>query len=127
MHSRCGEYKIRVRRVAVVVFFFQAEAGIRDKLVTGVQACALPICLGRGAAGAASAPVALPVPMQTPTPAPPSVAMIRLRRSIGGPPLVAADHRREAAWRKGRSGVIFGQARRRIAAWPGRRRTRWSC
>src|SRR5205823_11096049 len=28
-------------------FFFQAEDGIRDKLVTGVQTCALPICLGR--------------------------------------------------------------------------------
>src|SRR2546425_2582332 len=27
----------------VVFFFFQAEDGIRDKLVTGVQTCALPI------------------------------------------------------------------------------------
>src|SRR5438105_11025548 len=27
------------------VFFFQAEDGIRDPLVTGVQTCALPICL----------------------------------------------------------------------------------
>src|SRR6266496_4853474 len=26
------------------VFFFQAEAGIRDLYVTGVQTCALPIC-----------------------------------------------------------------------------------
>src|SRR5687767_15671870 len=25
------------------IFFFQAEDGIRDKLVTGVQTCALPI------------------------------------------------------------------------------------
>src|SRR5438552_13051481 len=29
--------------VARVVFFFQAEDGIRDDLVTGVQTCALPI------------------------------------------------------------------------------------
>src|SRR5689334_23798655 len=29
------------------VFFFQAEDGIRDGTVTGVQTCALPIC-GRG-------------------------------------------------------------------------------
>src|SRR5258708_7076788 len=29
------------------VFFFQAEDGIRDDLVTGVQTCALPICMGR--------------------------------------------------------------------------------
>src|SRR5207244_9576588 len=28
----------------VVFFFFQAEDGIRDDLVTGVQTCALPIC-----------------------------------------------------------------------------------
>src|SRR2546425_5673206 len=27
----------------LVFFFFQAEDGIRDKLVTGVQTCALPI------------------------------------------------------------------------------------
>src|SRR5438552_17359401 len=27
------------------IFFFQAEDGIRDDLVTGVQTCALPICL----------------------------------------------------------------------------------
>src|SRR2546425_31893 len=29
-----------------IVFFFQAEDGIRDKLVTGVQTCALPISCG---------------------------------------------------------------------------------
>src|SRR5437867_10153292 len=28
-------------------FFFQAEDGIRDRTVTGVQTCALPICLLR--------------------------------------------------------------------------------
>src|SRR5204862_4774520 len=28
-------------------FFFQAEDGIRDLYVTGVQTCALPICFGR--------------------------------------------------------------------------------
>src|SRR5438552_4416059 len=31
----------------VVFFFFQAEDGIRDDLVTGVQTCALPILLGK--------------------------------------------------------------------------------
>ena len=34
-----GERKIRRRD-----FVFQAEDGIRDRLVTGVQTCALPIC-----------------------------------------------------------------------------------
>src|ERR1039457_7461324 len=31
----------------IVFFFFQAEDGIRDYKVTGVQTCALPICLCR--------------------------------------------------------------------------------
>src|SRR3989441_4589884 len=35
MTSLCG--------VRLLLFFFQAEDGIRDKLVTGVQTCALPI------------------------------------------------------------------------------------
>src|SRR5437867_258486 len=41
-----------------VFFFFQAEDGIRDRTVTGVQTCALPICRGgRGShAVGASAP-----------------------------------------------------------------------
>src|SRR5215470_5655354 len=33
-------------------FFFQAEDGIRDATVTGVQTCALPICRRPGVAGA---------------------------------------------------------------------------
>src|SRR5207247_8336822 len=32
-------------------FFFQAEDGIRDPLVTGVQTCALPISMSRGHEG----------------------------------------------------------------------------
>src|SRR5207244_8480750 len=32
--------------------FFQAEDGIRDDLVTGVQTCALPICEAYGVRGA---------------------------------------------------------------------------
>src|SRR5258708_24088069 len=31
------------RSTAKLIFFFQAEDGIRDDLVTGVQTCALPI------------------------------------------------------------------------------------
>src|SRR5205823_11600264 len=38
-------------------FFFQAEDGIRDKLVTGVQTCALPISLS----------VEMPAPVSTVT------------------------------------------------------------
>src|SRR6266496_6227632 len=32
----------------MIFFFFQAEDGIRDLYVTGVQTCALPIWAGRG-------------------------------------------------------------------------------
>src|SRR5256885_7335956 len=35
-------------------FFFQAEDGIRDYKVTGVQTCALPICIGAQLAGLAA-------------------------------------------------------------------------
>src|SRR2546430_7091384 len=34
--------------IGVIIFFFQAEDGIRDLTVTGVQTCALPICLPAG-------------------------------------------------------------------------------
>src|SRR5690349_18859461 len=37
-------YQAGLRRDAVQSFFFQAEDGIRDLYVTGVQTCALPIC-----------------------------------------------------------------------------------
>src|SRR5258708_26146585 len=32
--------------LGIIFFFFQAEDGIRDDLVTGVQTCALPISSG---------------------------------------------------------------------------------
>src|SRR5256886_14391219 len=35
---------VDVRGVLIFFFFFQAEDGIRDLTVTGVQTCALPIC-----------------------------------------------------------------------------------
>src|SRR2546429_5654136 len=38
----------------MVLFFFQAEDGIRDVAVTGVQTCALPICLDLGICGSHS-------------------------------------------------------------------------
>src|SRR5688572_31102714 len=34
---------VRIERSLVIHFFFQAEDGIRDLTVTGVQTCALPI------------------------------------------------------------------------------------
>src|SRR5437660_2629458 len=56
-------------RTIFFFFFFQAEDGIRDGHVTGVQTCALPICITRTVAldhgpreplGGLSAPQTLP-------------------------------------------------------------------
>src|SRR5256885_11207714 len=48
---------VRTRRMSeTVVFFFQAEDGIRDYKVTGVQTCALPIFL-HGDSGKQTSPV----------------------------------------------------------------------
>src|SRR5256886_12664037 len=38
-------YGLYFHGVRVFFFFFQAEDGIRDLTVTGVQTCALPICV----------------------------------------------------------------------------------
>src|SRR5256885_3200709 len=46
-YSVVGEYDYRHDKlyvISLIFFFFQAEDGIRDYKVTGVQTCALPIC-----------------------------------------------------------------------------------
>src|SRR5256886_5230246 len=50
-------------------FFFQAEDGIRDLTVTGVQTCALPILLSGGSAGNTAYS---PNPITIPPAAPPT-------------------------------------------------------
>src|SRR5699024_12061105 len=48
--TRFGMLPISDHRVTIyIVFFFQAEDGIRDRNVTGVQTCALPISLHKPA------------------------------------------------------------------------------
>src|SRR5690349_22550896 len=39
-----SSYRSKSTQSIMVFFFFQAEDGIRDLYVTGVQTCALPIC-----------------------------------------------------------------------------------
>src|SRR2546422_6971213 len=51
----------------LLFFFFQAEDGIRDVAVTGVQTCALPIC-DRPAARDRSGPVPSAASSRTPRP-----------------------------------------------------------
>src|SRR2546425_7973237 len=57
MQSRIGVF-IPVRWIdrSLLFFFFQAEDGIRDKLVTGVQTCALPISRREQAGDGLSSP-----------------------------------------------------------------------
>src|SRR2546429_3477624 len=43
--------------VCVFFFFFQAEDGIRDVAVTGVQTCALPILVGIDVGGGVGSPL----------------------------------------------------------------------
>src|SRR6266704_1799056 len=47
-------YYIKMENHIVIYFFFQAEDGIRDRNVTGVQTCALPISSPRSSSWCAS-------------------------------------------------------------------------
>src|SRR5687767_15486794 len=53
------------RYIVIFFFFFQAEDGIRDKLVTGVQTCALPISRVHRLQRAARRHLAAPFFLQT--------------------------------------------------------------
>src|SRR5690349_23646752 len=60
-------------------FFFQAEDGIRDLYVTGVQTCALPILVGGTDSGRAAADVAPRSPVACDRCRPPGAACIGVR------------------------------------------------
>src|SRR5437764_8168667 len=47
----CGLLMLKVSRLKLPFFFFQAEDCIRATSVTGVQTCALPICMALSAQG----------------------------------------------------------------------------
>src|SRR5437762_13870928 len=88
----------------VVVFFFQAEDGIRDTSVTGVQTCALPISdrhISAAPPAAGRLPFDHPHESPLPTPQPPTEECLRSEerrvgkecRSRGG----AARHEQKGA------------------------------
>src|SRR5256886_8666406 len=83
---------------AVVFFFFQAEDGIRDLTVTGVQTCALPICRDRVAGREAEPQVVSlvpPRPESRPRPVPRGRGRSLPRRGLRG-----AGRRRRSLDRK---------------------------
>src|SRR5260370_3289362 len=54
-----GKLVVGLSRRRASFFFFQAEDGIRDSSVTGVQTCALPICASPRSHAAAPCPIAV--------------------------------------------------------------------
>src|SRR5438067_751430 len=68
LRAEAGRFLDEVFRPASLpAFFFQAEDGIRDRNVTGVQTCALPICRSR-----TSLPERWPATFVTANPTPPT-------------------------------------------------------
>src|SRR5207244_5436544 len=63
-------------------FFFQAEDGIRDDLVTGVQTCALPICAIVRSMAATKA-----IELKTAIPGPRSQAILERKARVVADPL----------------------------------------
>src|SRR3989454_6555817 len=74
-----------MRMLVLFFFFFQAEDGIRDYKVTGVQTCALPISPGGGAAG--------PAPRVARAPRLGAGAPVRASYRSGHPPPPSGTHR----------------------------------
>src|SRR3989441_1876082 len=98
-------YAYMIRDFLLFFFFFQAEDGIRDKLVTGVQTCALPIYRaadggvgdGQGGRGAPHPPRV--APRRGP------VRRAELRGAAGGVARVGAVRLREGRLHRGRVGA----------------------
>src|SRR5439155_16637708 len=74
-------------------FFFQAEDGIRDGHVTGVQTCALPISARRGVQGTRRVP-RTPRRAAGPRARPPVFARRPARASGGADPAARSEERR---------------------------------
>src|SRR3989441_1141307 len=101
------------------IFFFQAEDGIRDKLVTGVQTCALPISPVPQPIGGGRHRSAVPDGLGPDRPHPPCAAGRpgRVRGAVSPPRgsgvrALPASHERPGAGR----GAVAGRVRAGLAA-----------
>src|SRR5207244_5803888 len=93
---------------SVFFFFFQAEDGIRDDLVTGVQTCALPIWL-RSAATFELKWLVVPVIVTT-SHFSSKVAAERSRRAQEGGAAMRTEERRVGKGRRVQGGAAEGEA-----------------
>src|SRR5437867_12762918 len=101
-------------RSVVVFFFFQAEDGIRDRTVTGVQTCALPICSRAGAAGrAGGAGSRSPRPPRRARAARGSAAARRGRTARRRPRKIGRASCRGRVWVEGVGGGVKNKERER--------------
>src|SRR5438105_7436752 len=86
----------------VFFFFFQAEDGIRDPLVTGVQTCALPICTRRRLASVSLEPVGADAALASATGVESVPAAATAATSRAGSPVPSPRAARSAAARRTR-------------------------
>src|SRR5207248_6454419 len=96
------------------VFFFQAEDGIRDRTVTGVQTCALPISLSRLGLDPRDEPTTAPLHPADRDP----IATVPTTRSMGlrSPPRQPGQretNRIPGAWVQRRGVATFNELPRR--------------
>src|SRR3712207_2412272 len=93
--------------MVIFFFFFQAEDGIRDIGVTGVQTCALPICRLRPCGGPSTARLACrsraKAARYAPTPRP--SARCALPRLFAPPPPPPRDATRRGGFSRGFYGL----------------------
>src|SRR5207244_10399274 len=99
-------------------FFFQAEDGIRDDLVTGVQTCAF-----RSLAAPAAPGVDRALPQDPPGLAPAGQAVPGRRAQAGRSSIVAPWHEPRLKWSHGPAASIVRSEERRVGK---ECRDRWS-
>src|SRR5438874_6916123 len=89
INELCSFFVVILIFFIVFFFFFQAEDGIRDLYVTGVQTCALPICTRPPRAAASGAASAAKRPENSHS----AGAQSACRRRMGPPRLLPLDFR----------------------------------
>src|SRR5207247_7851012 len=105
-------YSLCTVLLSVLSFFFQAEDGIRDPLVTGVQTCALPISLTSGGTSPASGIVPPEVRARKRLPRRAwSRSFTRSQRIRGAAPLRSEERRVGREWSSGGGTIDLGNAR----------------